>query len=139
MKVFSILLILLLAYIAVSDASPSPQSPGIDDITSFGRDKRDVIGEKFKEVTNHVSNIERHFKGKAIEFIKHFSDLLMGVSRKTVDKLKESFRKGDIKGGFCILWEIMGTIFKNKFSKSERGEPTQSEQTIKQPAIFSRY
>ncbi|XP_045477042.1 uncharacterized protein LOC123682471 isoform X3 [Harmonia axyridis] len=56
MKVFSILLILLLAYIAVSDASPSPQSPdtdgmvegdsqsrlkrGIDDITSFGRDKR---------------------------------------------------------------------------------------------------
>ncbi|XP_045477054.1 uncharacterized protein LOC123682471 isoform X11 [Harmonia axyridis] len=30
MKVFSILLILLLAYIAVSDASPSPQSPDTD-------------------------------------------------------------------------------------------------------------
>ncbi|XP_045477049.1 uncharacterized protein LOC123682471 isoform X7 [Harmonia axyridis] len=56
MKVFSILLILLLAYIAVSDASPSPQSPGIDDITSFGRDKRDIDGPtyftKWLESTN---------------------------------------------------------------------------------------
>ncbi|XP_045477055.1 uncharacterized protein LOC123682471 isoform X12 [Harmonia axyridis] len=58
MKVFSILLILLLAYIAVSDASPSPQSPGIDDITSFGRDKRDAMEDQ-----QALSWLTHHLKG----------------------------------------------------------------------------
>ncbi|XP_045477052.1 uncharacterized protein LOC123682471 isoform X10 [Harmonia axyridis] len=82
MKVFSILLILLLAYIAVSDASPSPQSPdtdgmvegdsqsrlkrGIDDITSFGRDKREIISR----ASSYVIKLERKVFAGASKMFK---------------------------------------------------------------------
>ncbi|XP_045477051.1 uncharacterized protein LOC123682471 isoform X9 [Harmonia axyridis] len=68
MKVFSILLILLLAYIAVSDASPSPQSPGIDDITSFGRDKRGVVLRTIWKLRQRV----RSRLGYRIDRMRHF-------------------------------------------------------------------
>lgn len=111
-----------------------------DQLTEFEFWISDTLLQSAKRTSNlnkrenkRISVVRTRLTEIAITLSKHLADLLSGVSRGTVEKLKGYIRSGNVKGGLKILRQIGKIVIRNRNKLSEKKSRGKKDKKTKAP------